>query len=251
MLEENLWIMGKYLIMSDIHGNLAALQKIFRIDPVDTFDGIILLGDLIDYGPHSNEVIEEIIKIPADKLLVNVWGNHEQAIINNDYSRFSTERGKLCAMQSKKIMTHKTKTYLETEMENSGQKEFVLQGKKCLAVHGSLEDYFWKAISHEETGDEYARYDFVFSGHSHIPHFFEQFYDDDNTKYRNKKRTVFINPGSVGQPRNHDANAHYVVLELENMIVQMKTVPYDVDAELEAFRPDVDEFYKNRLKIGI
>lgn len=237
--------------MSDIHGNLSALSKVLETESLEEFDGIILLGDLIDYGPRSNEVIQRIREIPDNKLLVNIWGNHEKSIICLDDSQFSSERGKSCAAYTRRNLTETSREFLEGAMEKTGMQEFDLCGKHCLAVHGSLADIFWESIPHGEAGEEYGRYDFVFSGHSHIPHFFEHFYPCNCAEYRNKKRTVFINPGSVGQPRNHNPNAHYAVLESESMTVQMKTVGYDINQEIELFTEEVDAFYKERLKIGI
>lgn len=243
--------MEKILIMSDIHGNLTALNKILEIEETEKLSGIILLGDIIDYGPRSNEVIQRIKEIPENLLLVNLWGNHEHSIISMDDSQFSSERGKSCVAYTRRNLTNASRSFLENDMEQAGKQEFELDGRHCLAIHGSLADVYWESISHEEAGEEYAKYDFVFSGHSHIPHFFEHFYASDCKKYRNKKRTVFLNPGSVGQPRNHNPNAHYAVLELEDMTVQMKTAVYDVEQELALFTEEVDAFYRERLKIGI
>lgn len=243
--------MKKVLILSDLHGNLSALNQILEAEPLTEFAGVILLGDLIDYGPRSNEVIRRVREIPQRQVLVNIWGNHEHAICSGDDERFSSDRGKRCAVYTRKNLTSETMAFLNDSMEKSGKYEFELFGKYCLAVHGSLDDFYWKSISHEETKEAYAKYDYVFSGHSHIPHFFEHFYACDNTEYRNKKKTVFINPGSVGQPRNHNPNAHYAVLDVETMSVQMKTIEYDIEYEKSLFSDEVDSFYKERLSVGV
>lgn len=243
--------MKKILILSDIHGNLSALEQVLKKEKLTEISGIILLGDLIDYGPRSNEIIERIREIPDEHVLVNIWGNHEHAIMNENYEHFSSERGKQCAAHTRKNLTDKTIAYLNDHMEKSGKYELELSGKRCLAVHGSMEDHYWKSISHEESGEAYSKYDIVFSGHSHIPHFFEHFYSCDNAQYRNKKKTVFINPGSVGQSRDHNPNAHYGVLELETMSIQLKTAEYDIAYEMSLFSDEVDPFYRERLGIGV
>lgn len=243
--------MKKVLILSDIHGNLSALNQVLKAEPLTEFAGVILLGDLIDYGPRSNEVVRRLKAIPKRQLLVNIWGNHEHAILSGNFDRFSSERGKLCAAYTQKNLTDETMEFLNGSMEKSGKCEFELYGKHCLAVHGSLDDFYWKSISHGEADEAYAKYDIVFSGHSHIPHFFEHFYACDNEAYRNKKKTIFINPGSVGQPRNHNSNAHYAVLELETMSVQMKTAVYDIEYETGLFSDEVDSFYRERLRRGV
>lgn len=243
--------MEKVLILSDLHGNLSALNQILKTEKLAEYVGVILLGDLIDYGPRSNEVVQKIKEIPKRQLLINIWGNHEQAVVSSDDSRFSSERGKRCAAYTRRNLNDETMAFLNTDMEKAGKKEFTLAGKQCLAVHGSLEDPYWKSISHGETGEAYAKYDLVFSGHSHIPHFFEHFYACDNEAYRNKKKTVFINPGSVGQSRDHNPNAHYAVLELETMSVQLKAIEYDIEYEMGLFSEEVDPFYRERLRIGV
>lgn len=149
--------MSRILIMSDIHGNLSALNKIWKTEEIEEFEGIVLLGDLIDYGPHSNEVVEKLKCLPKHKILVNIWGNHEKAVVDGDDSRFSSERGKKCAAHTRKTLTKQTMQYLENEMDESGHMEFELAGKKCLAVHGSADDFFWKSISHGEDQDEYKK----------------------------------------------------------------------------------------------
>ena len=68
---------------------------------------------------------------------------------------------------------------------------------------------------------------------------------------RNKKKTVFINPGSVGQPRNHSPLAQFSVLDTETGAVRMCRVVYDVKKERLAFSDDIDLFYQERLGIGV
>lgn len=242
--------MSNILIMSDIHGNISALKAVLQKVSFDNLDGIILLGDLIDYGPHSNEVIECLQKLPQEKLLVNIWGNHEHSIVNGEYSRFSSERGKICAGVTREQLNRNTWEYLE-KMEKTGFMELELSGKKCVAVHGSLKDYYWKSIFSGESDEAYAQYDIVLSGHSHLPHYFSQWYTSDNEEYRNKKKTIFINPGSVGQPRNHNPNAHYAIMDMDTMSIQLNAVSYDIEYELQAFSDKVDKFYKERLIRGI
>lgn len=243
--------MGNILIMSDIHGNLTALNRVLEEEKLDKLEGIILLGDLIDYGPHSNEVIQKISAIPKEKRLVNLWGNHEKAIHEKEYSKFSTERGKRSASYTREKLTGESIQFMKDNMETTGMFEFNLTGKTCLAVHGSKENPYWKSISHLEQGEEYNAYDIVFSGHSHIPHYFEHFYDCDDVRYRGKKKTIFINPGSVGQPRNHNPNAQYAILDTESMAVTLKTIAYDIERELQEFPEEIDLFYQERLRIGV
>ncbi len=238
----------KIAVLSDIHANLTALNEVMK--SIALIGGLILLGDLIDYGPHSNEIIKLIIqcKIP---ILCNILGNHEQAIISENYSRFSSQRGKLSAQFTRKSLNSISWEYITTEMYGKGFLEFNIDGYKCLAVHGSLDDVYWKSIKVSDNLEKYKPYDYVFSGHSHIPHFFEEFYEVDDAKHRNKKKTVFINPGSVGQPRNHNPMAQYAIWDTVTGEVTMAKIPYNITKEQQAFSPEIDIFYKERLESGI
>ena len=68
---------------------------------------------------------------------------------------------------------------------------------------------------------------------------------------RNKKAVLFINPGSVGQPRNQNPCAQYAVLSLPSRSVELRSVEYDIEYEQSLFVPEVDAFYRDRLGKGI
>lgn len=239
----------KIAIISDVHGNKKAMESV-RDSLTENMDAVILLGDMIDYGPHSNEVVGILkqIKIP---ILCNIWGNHESAIVNNVYDRFSSERGRESAKYTRNELNDETWQYLKNVMTNEGRYEFVVEGKKCLATHGSLQDEYWKAIKPEHYLEDYKDYDYVFSGHSHLPHVFENFYECNNLKMRNKKKTVFINPGSVGQPRNHNSCAQYALLDTTTGEVQLKCILYDIKKEQMDFSNKISSFYRDRLEVGV
>lgn len=98
---------------------------------------------------------------------------------------------------------------------------------------------------------DYARYDFVLCGHSHVPHLTEHFYSVQNPDYRNKKRVVFINPGSVGQPRNHNPRAQYAYFDTDTEAIHFNSAAYDIESERSLYPSDLDEFYSERLVRGI
>ncbi len=239
------------LLLSDIHGNLTALQAVlYKV--LDNYDiqSCLLLGDVIDYGMRSNEVIGVLKTLPFP-VIGNIWGNHEQAVCHGQFERFSSERGRACAAYTRSILTPDSWDYIERVMNAGGSLEFDCAGRKCLAVHGSLEDNYWKSIDISQSLTSYQKYDYVFSGHSHLPHFVEKYYPVDDACRRNKKKVIFINPGSVGQPRNLNPMAQYAVADLESETVILDKVPYDIVAEQKNYTGQVDEFYKTRLEMGI
>ena len=240
-----------YAVLSDIHGNMFALDAVVMDMAKFPVDGIILLGDIIDYGMQSNEVTEYIRANWFGKIICNIWGNHERAILTGDFDGFSSERGVRCAKHTASLLSEKTVEYLNAELVRDGIFEFELKGRKLLAVHGSLEDRYWKAIAPDNLRGDYRDYDIVLSGHSHYSHFFTKFYESDDPDRRDKHAVTFINPGSVGQPRNHNPAAQYALLDVDRMSVDMRAVSYDVDAAMSTYDGSVDDFYRARLKFGV
>lgn len=243
--------MGKYAILSDIHGNLQALKEVHRDLKCFQIMGIILLGDLIDYGMESNEVVKYIQDELAYNIVCNLWGNHERSIMLSDFRKFSSKRGIDSAKRTALLLNESSRKYLSAEMIHEGILEFELDGIKCLGVHGSMEDHYWKSLLPENTHGDYTPYDVVFSGHSHYSHMFTKFYEAANPEMRNKHAVIFINPGSVGQPRNHHPEAQYSIFDSDTLSVNMRSIPYDVKKAMALFGDDVDCFYRDRLKNGV
>lgn len=238
------------LILSDIHGNLSALKSVLNdVREKHHPDTTVILGDNIDYGMRSNEVVEVLQKFPYP-ICCSIWGNHERAILSGDFTGFSSRRGVECAKYTKKNLNQQSIMYLNDYLEKSGKKEFMIGTKKVLAVHGSLKDSFWKSIMAQGENKGYEDFDYVLSGHSHVSHVFPVFYDIDDPVMRNRKKTLFINPGSVGQPRNHCNKAQYAILDFEEGI-QLCEIPYDIDYEMALYHGQVDDFYRERLQYGV
>lgn len=235
-------------ILSDIHGNLEAFSIVLK--SISNVDNVILLGDNIDYCPHSNEAVSLIMQM-QQKIICSIWGNHEKMILENDFSRFDLQRGVNCAMNTMRSLTDDTVNYLKNNLTASGKAEFEICGKRCLAVHGSLEDYYWGTIDTGSDFTGYMKYDYVFSGHSHIPHCFEMYYPYDDPKRRNKKKTIFVNPGSVGQPRNLSPLSQFAILDTDTEEIEFRKIAYDIEKEQSAFSDEVDSFYRERLAVGV
>ena len=241
----------KIAILSDLHGNLTACRRVLEVlDNCTDLEGIILLGDLIDYGMKSNEVIHEIKRIRVP-ILCNIWGNHEAAIFSDQATRFSSERGRLSSAYTKSILTEESKAYIRSQMTNAGLCDFCMDSKKCLAIHGSLKDEYWKSIVPKDDLTPYQKYDYVFCGHSHRPYMFEEYFKTDDKIRRDQKKTLFINPGSVGQPRNLIPEAQFVFFDTKSESCNFFKISYDIKKEQSYFTDKVDEFYKSRLAFGV
>lgn len=244
----------RFIVLSDIHGNLSALKAVISDFESRGYnpDGIIILGDNINYGMRPNEVVEKLRQLSERyKVIVNIFGNHEKALIDGDTSYFSTERGKKVLDFTRNLLTEESRDYIH-RLTKEGFQELIIEGKKILFIHGSLSDPYWGKLNKDTVNDEaYEEFDFVISGHSHIPYLIEHFHTTDNPEYRNKKRTVFLNPGSVGQPRNHNPRAQYLYMEISSETFHFNSVAYDIEKERALFTEEVDTFYSDRLIKGI
>lgn len=241
----------KVIIFADIHANLTAYEAVLTdIIKRYTPDAFICLGDFIDYGMRSNEIIESVklVKVP---IIANLKGNHEKALIDGDLSYFSSGRGRRMSTYTREHLSQASLDYIKNVMEGP-RKEMLIDGKKVLMIHGDIIDPYWGKLTLEKTQDvAYSEYDYVLCGHTHLPFKIEAFFNDNNPVMRNQKRTVFINPGSVGQPRNHNANAQYVYLDFETGETHFNSVPYNYEEEQALYPESLDKFYRERLKYGI
>lgn len=242
----------RFIVLSDIHANLTALNAVImdfklKYNP----DGLILLGDIINYGMRPNETITSLKRLSIP-ILVNIHGNHENALITGNMQNFSTERGKQMLEYTKNRLSQDSLYYIQNDMDPTGKAEIVINKKRILCIHGNAENPFWGKLNHDNIKETiYSQYDYVLSGHTHIRHHIEYFYPSDNIKYRNKKKTIFLNPGSVGQPRNHNRCAQYAYIDLSSDIIHLNAISYDVESEQQLFTPEIDIFYKARLANGI
>ena len=242
----------RLVLLSDIHANVTALQAVLKdIESLGEVDFFALLGDFVNYGPRPNEAIEIAKQLPKP-LVVNLWGNHEYSIFGGSLDRFATDRGRAVLKYTNTILTEESRDYLDKCMNHQGMEGKEIGDKHILFMHGNIDDPFWGKFGIDKMNDErYALYDFVISGHSHVPHYVEHFFACDDVEYRNKKRTILINPGSVGQPRNHNPYAQYGILDVETGNYEHRCVWYDVKEEQKLFSDSVDNFYKDRLTLGI
>ena len=249
--KKNDCIGGKWIILSDIHGNLSALLACLEdIERKYEPDSVIILGDVINYGMRPNEVIEKLSSLEWP-IPIKIYGNHEKALFDHDTSHFSTERGRQLLEFTRNRLNADSVSFLQS-MNPSAKAELELNGKRMLFVHGNIHDPYWGNLNEASVSDPaYLQYDYVLSGHSHIPHLIEYFHPADRPEYRNKKRTVFINPGSVGQPRNHSDRAQYVYLEPETETIHFNSIAYDIAQEQVLYPPELDSFYRDRLSRGI
>ena len=243
----------KILIVSDIHANLTAFDTVMA-HAEKIYGGnipIAHLGDVVNYGMRPNETMSRLSALDA-RMIVNLAGNHERGVLGMDMERFSSSRGADACRYTQSILDRMWFDYIHAAMISTPH-EMNLAGHRVLFVHGDLNDPYWGGMQESEmVRGVYRDYDYVICGHTHVPFLKEKFYSDDSPKgRRGKTKTTFINPGSVGQPRNHNPASQYAILDLESGTVHFNAVNYNIGAETALYKGEVHLFYCDRLTIGV
>jgi diadenosine tetraphosphatase ApaH/serine/threonine PP2A family protein phosphatase len=243
-------------VVSDIHGNLEALTAVLADAKRHGAEAIYNLGDLVGYGPNPVECVEA-----AMGWEVNVQGNFDLDLWFEDVSY---PAGAWRTMQA-------ARRQLEAAFGDRGW-EFFQQMKvkqtegDFLFVHGSPRNPKHEYVFPEDTynqrkmtriGDLIEKY--CLCGHTHVPGLFVQT-DAGNWEYadpmdgcpirRLDGRKTIVNVGSVGQPRDGDWRACYVLLD--GWDVTFRRVEYDVEATIRKMHaiPELERFLGDRLREG-
>jgi predicted phosphodiesterase len=220
----------RYAIVSDIHANLAAFEAVLA-DIGNGVDRIWCLGDLVGYGPDPNECVA----LARQKDMVCVVGNHDKACLGGlDLVEFNPDARRACRWTTEHL-TPENRAFLD------GLSEKVILGEFTL-VHGSPRAPIWEYITQPEAaGENMAAFDtpICLVGHTHVP---LAFYLPAGSASNCERRWLsggsplslstgrwILNPGSVGQPRDGDPNASYLILDLEAMTAEVHRVAYPVE----------------------
>jgi diadenosine tetraphosphatase ApaH/serine/threonine PP2A family protein phosphatase len=214
-------------VLSDIHANLAALEAV-RAD-LPAVDEVWVLGDIVGYGPQPNEVIALLQEMGARSVL----GNHDGAAIGTvDTSWFNPDAARAIEWTAG-VVDENSRAYLATLPEVRVERELT-------AVHGSPRNPIWEYIVGADVAAEnLAAFDtrICLHGHTHVPIVFQA----DDGQVGSVAATpgspvsiaagrALVNPGSVGQPRDGNPAASYLVLDADAGELQFRRVPYDIDA---------------------
>jgi len=217
-------------IFSDIHGNRHALGAVLADIDSEAPDRVYCLGDLVGYGAFPNEVIERI----RDRAIPTIMGNSDDGVgFDKDecgcaYTDPEMKRlGNVSLIWTREAVTPENKEFLRSLLPNI---RLNVEGKEILLVHGSprkINEYVYEdrlAASLEHIAKS-AEADVLVFGHTHLP-------------YSKKVAGVLlVNDGSVGKPKDGDARACYVILDVGDEVkVEFRRVPYDVSAAAAAVR---------------
>jgi diadenosine tetraphosphatase ApaH/serine/threonine PP2A family protein phosphatase len=239
----------RYAILSDIHGNLEALDAVLA-DAASRADAVLCLGDIVGYGADPAACIERV----AARAEAVVAGNHEHGVTGLlDLSWFNSS-ARAAAMWTRRRLDEDQRDWL-------GTRPLVHVIDDATLVHASpARPEEWEYLISADDGYEAfgafaTRVCFV--GHSHRPGTWS-IGSSGPAHEPNATETVFehgrryvINVGSVGQPRDRDARAAYAVWSTDEHRVTIRRVPYDVAAAREKIlAAGLPTFLADRLSFG-
>jgi predicted phosphodiesterase len=246
----------RYLIVSDIHSNLEALIAVLE-QAKGQYDRVLCCGDIVGYGPNPNEVIDMVRGLNPEI----IRGNHEKAALGLvDLSLFNP-LAKRAALWTQDELTPEHRQYLE--QIGAGPVDV---GPLTIA-HGSLLDEDQYLVDLEDAIENFplAQHPVTFFGHTHIQGGFVRF-EDGRTGLLNPEikrgaaesqlraspqHRYLVNPGAVGQPRDYDPRAAYVIYDSDPQLVRYFRTAYAVEStQAKMVAAQLPQYLIDRLSLG-
>ncbi len=239
----------KYVIFSDVHSNLEAFESSIESFKTINPDKYLCIGDIVGYGADPSLCISLVQSLKP----YVVAGNHDWGVTGrHDIQNFS-HVAKVAALWSRGLL----KT---AELEYLNNLELMFSDDDFVMVHGSLDtpNSFNYLFTENEMNGTFRLMDkhLCFVGHTHIPGIYE--YDGirisriRTDKFSlNMKCKYIINVGSIGQPRDNNPDASYVVYDSTKSLIEFIRVPYNIKkAQDKIIKNGLPEFLAQRLEIG-
>jgi diadenosine tetraphosphatase ApaH/serine/threonine PP2A family protein phosphatase len=253
-----------FAVISDIHSNLLALQAVLHNLESEGIESIFCLGDVVGYGAEPNECVELIRKAALGR---TIRGNHDIAAAIYDpyyWERFNPQAAEAVRFQQR-MLTAENASWLISLPESIADMD-------CLFYHGSPlgPDHYLMSVGDLETAldamDPGLPFRIMFVGHTHLPtavgvgpdggvevDIRMKTKDMSNvTVFLDEDRRYLINPGSVGQPRDKNPRAAYVVVDFAAGEVRFRRIEYDVkETQRRIITAGLPEFLSLRLEYGV
>ena len=238
-------------VVSDIHSNLHALEAVLAAIDAEAPDELWCLGDIVGYGARPNECCAAI----AERANVCLAGNHDLAVRGTiDLAEFGGEAG-VAARWTRDVLEPEAQELLD-RLEPQGAAHGVA------LYHGSARDPIWEYVLSDEAAFvtiALANAPLVLVGHSHVALQIVLSGEEisgggapDGTELELDGAQALLNPGSVGQPRDNDPRAAYLLLDLDAQRASFRRVEYDVARTQQEMREaGLPELLAARLELGL
>jgi len=237
-------------VVSDIHGNLHALEAVLAALETERPDEVWCLGDLVGYGARPNECCSAI----EARASIGLSGNHDLAVRGTiDLAEFSGDAG-IAAAWTRTVLSDEARAYLDS-LEPKGKRADVA------LFHGSARDPVWEYVLSDEAALAtlaLTEEPLVLVGHSHAAlhiaydgYTLEGGLSPEGTELDLSRGRWLLNPGSVGQPRDGDARAAYLLLDVDARTASFRRAEYDVERTQQEIRAaGLPETLAARLSAG-
>ncbi len=238
-------------VVSDIHSNLHALEAVLAAIEAEAPDELWCLGDLVGYGPRPNECCALI----AEQADVCLAGNHDLAVRGTIHLEEFGGDAAVAARWTRDVLEPGAKELLD-KLEPEGAAHGVA------LYHGSARDPIWEYVLSDEGALatlDLAGSPLVLVGHSHVALRVVQSGDElsggvapAGTELDVDGVRALLNPGSVGQPRDGDPRAAYLLLDLDTHHAGFRRAEYDVGRTQREMRDaGLPEMLAARLELGL
>ena len=218
----------RYGILSDIHSNQPALERVVAELDEAGVDRFVCLGDIVGYGPNPNECCEILRK----RQVLAIMGNHDEGALSNENDDYFNDLAQEAIAWTRRTITPKNRDYLAALPDEMVFDSFEI-------VHGSTDGRFEYILSASEALRALgaAKKPLTFFGHSHIA---EVYFLDPNGGLNHEQLLhggsiavepgfrYIVNPGSVGQPRDRNPQASCAIFDERQRSVEIRRVTYDV-----------------------
>lgn len=231
-------------VISDVHGNLAALKAVLAHHPGEAADETVCLGDTVGYGSHPCACINIVRRVSG----ITVAGNHDLGAAGlMSISSFNHDGQRAIEW---------TRTQLETEHLEwlNGLPLQAFPDGLSLTHASPVNPSSWTYImtaSHAIEAVNASEDSLPIYGHTHIAMQWNRFGDCSAAESGSFDECAIINCGSVGQPRDGDPRAAYLLIDTGKRTFEHVRVEYDIEAAAEAIRAaGLPEYLAGRLFLG-
>lgn len=244
----------RYIIISDLHSNLEALQAVWEdIGEISPSDKIVCLGDVVGYGPNPNECVEML----NEQISFTIMGNHDHAVLGLTDISYFNPYAVYAIFWTRQVLSDQNKKILESY-------QLSVRENNILFTHATpREPVKWNYIftpfeaSYHLQG---MREHICFIGHSHVPLYYAM---DNRGHLTGERKSAFnlqvdeahryiVNVGSVGQPRDRNPLSSYAIYDINNKTIEVRRVYYDVKVTQQKMRKvNLPPFLITRLSQGV
>jgi len=243
----------RYLIISDIHANLEALEAVLADASAIGYDAVLCLGDLVGYGADPSAVVRRILDL---KPVAIVRGNHDKVCAGLEPATLFNEAARRSVEWTKQALAPDERQVLVDLPP--GPRRVSDEIEIC---HGAPfdEDHYIFDDADAGRAARSASARLCFFGHTHVPAVFTEAGDPTRTDSAlaadelalPRRGAALINVGSVGQPRDRDPRAAYGLLDLDRATIRMRRLPYDIKgAQAKILTAGLPPWLAERLELG-